>query len=166
MNDPSTHPNSEDPMHTNSQRPRPGVEPELEQADEALEALRRDLVQGYAALKRSLYIERRALGLALFDSAFHVVSVAAGVVVAVTLAITASVLTVIGLRRGVATWSQDAWWSDILLAGVLLAIVGLGAWSYRRWMHRSTLSDTRRRLAPPDNSASPSGGDGQPVSAS
>lgn len=151
---------SDDPLHASSKGPRPGVEPEAEQASAVLEALRGDLSEGYAALKRSIYIERRALGLALFDSAFHVVSVAAGVIVAVTLVITASVLTVIGLRRGIATWSQDAWWSDLLLAGVLLAIVGLGAWTYHRWMHRSTLAGTRRHLA------SPSGDDGESVSAS
>lgn len=137
----------DDPVTTNSQESRPKERPETEEVGAAWKAMSAEFSLGFKALRRSFYVERQALRLALFDSAFHIASVAAGALVGIGLAITGAVLLVLGIRRGFEQLSGGAWWGDVLLAVVLFTVVGTSAYAYRRWMHRSTLLRTQRKLA-------------------
>lgn len=146
----------DEPVTANSHESRPKERPQSEDIGDAWKAMRAEFSLGFKALRRSLYVERQALRLALFDSAFHVASVAAGAFVGIGLAVTGAVLLVLGVRRGFETLSGGAWWGDVLLGVVLFALVGASAYGYRRWMHRSTLTRTRRKLAGFDGDEAPS----------
>ncbi len=137
----------DEPITANSPESRPKERPETEDMGVAWKAMRTEFSLGFKALRRSFYVERQALHLALFDSAFYVAAAVAGVLIATGLAVTAAVLLVLGVRRGVEQLTGGAWWGDVLLSVALFAIIGSSAYGYRRWMHRSTLTKTRRKLA-------------------
>jgi hypothetical protein len=122
-------------------------QPESDDFRVAAEQLRAELGQTMTAVKRTLYVERQALGLSIFDSAFHVASVAMGTAVGLALAVAAAILLVTGARGGMQALSGDAWWGDLVVAVTALLVVVGGALVYKRWMHRTVLSKTRRMLA-------------------
>jgi hypothetical protein len=100
----------------------------------------------FSRLKRSLYIEKRALGLTIFDTGYRVAGLAAVALSGLAIALLATLLVVASARRCIHLWTGDAWWSDMALAAVLLILLMSIAHALRRWIHRSTLAKTRRVL--------------------
>lgn len=113
----------------------------------AVDELRAGIRGALEAIRRSLYLGRGALEMALFDKAFHVAAVFAGTLVAVSMTITASLLIVLGIRRAFLAWSGGAWWIDLVVAGGILGVTASSTWAYYRWMHRSIVTSTREKLA-------------------
>lgn len=105
----------------------------------------------YTALKRFLYLERQVLGIKLFDVAFGAALVLLGGFTVIAVSIAGALLVVIGARRGLEIWTHGAWWADVVLGGVILGLVALGAHLARRSIHRGTLARARLHLgiAPP-----------------
>ena len=102
-----------------------------------------------AALMRSLDLQKRAVGLRLFDAAWRGVIAAMGIVVAIVMAACAALLLIEGARRGLATWSGDAWWSDLVIGGVLAAVVCSGLYSVQRIAHQTSRKQVQRKLSSP-----------------
>ncbi len=133
-----------DPTLRRDAGPAPAAAPETLEA--ATGKLRSEWNQAFTALKRSLYVERRALGLKLFDVTFRVALVVCGILTAIALSIAGALLLVIGARRGLAVWTHDAWWADVVLGAVILGLLGLAAHLARRAVHRATLARTQEHL--------------------
>ncbi len=113
---------------------------------EATDRLRAEFGVTYTAIRRCLYVERQALGLSLFEGAFRLGTLVCLGLTGLALAITAALLLVTSLRRGLALWTDGAWWSDLVLALALgIGIVAV-AQMVRRYVHRSVLARTRREL--------------------
>jgi multisubunit Na+/H+ antiporter MnhG subunit len=101
------------------------------------------------ALRRSLYIERQALGLSLFDTGYRLAAFAAAALCGMAVALIATLLSVASARRGLQLLTDGAWWSDLALAILLLVLLAGAAHALRRFIHRSTLAETRRVLSKP-----------------
>lgn len=130
----------------------PGAEKPIgaDQADpfrEATGRLRAEFDGAFTALRRSLFVERKALGLSIFESAFQFLTLLGLAATGIALTITAALLFVGSARRGLALLTEGAWWSDLVLAFALGATVVLVAHSVRRYVHRSVLASTLRGLA-------------------
>lgn len=106
-----------------------------------------EIDQAFTALKRSLYIERRALGLSLFDTAYRAAAFAAAAISGLAIALVATLLSVASARRGLQLWTNGAWWSDLALGILLVLLLAVSAHALRRFVHRSTLAGTRRVLS-------------------
>jgi hypothetical protein len=116
---------------------------------QAREHLITEFKQAFTAWKRALYVERRAIGLSLFDAGLRA-AVLAGVTISwLAVAVTATLLFVGGARRGLQLWTGGAWWSDVVLAIALVGMLAGAAHAVRRFVHRSTLEKTRRVLNDP-----------------
>ena len=103
-----------------------------------------DAREGGDALKRMWLYERRAFGLVAFDATLNLALRSAGALMAATFAVCSVLLIVAGLRAAVASFTDNAWWGDLLLALAFLS-VGAGSFAiYRRHVHRSTLRGARR----------------------
>lgn len=113
---------------------------------EATDRLRAEFGVTYTAIRRFLYIERQALGLSLFEGAFRVGTFVCLGLTGFALAITAALLLVTSTRRGLALWTNGAWWSDLVLALALGIGIVTVAHMVRRYVHRSVLARTRREL--------------------
>ncbi|MDZ4773753.1 MAG: hypothetical protein SGI72_11540 [Planctomycetota bacterium] len=124
----------------------PSEHPASEELRLAREALSAEIDGVFNGLKRSLYIEKRVLGLSIFDTGYRVAGFAAAAISGLAVALIATFLVVTSARRGMQMWTNDAWWSDLVLAVALLALLIGIAHAVRRWVHRSTLAETRREL--------------------
>lgn len=113
---------------------------------EATGRLRTEFDTTMTALKRSLYIERKALGLAIFENGFRLMTFVGLGATAIALTIFAGFLFVGSVRQGLVLWTNGAWWSDLVLAVVLGGSIALIAHSLRRYVHRSVLASARRGL--------------------
>lgn len=116
---------------------------------EAAERLRQEFDATLNSFQRSVYAERQALGLRIFDGAFRWGTYVWIGAVTLALAITSVYLIVASTRRGLALWTSDAWWSDLVLAVALVLAVVVAAHTLRRYVHRSALERTRRALNVP-----------------
>jgi len=123
-------------------QPTPAADP----FREATGRLRTEAVATWTALKRSFYVERQSLGLSMFEGAFRLMTFIGLGATGIALTILAAFLVVGSARRGLTLWTQDAWWSDIVVAVFLGASVVLIAHAVRRYVHRSVLACTRRGL--------------------
>jgi len=121
----------------------PAADPFLEATDR----LSGEFTKAYSALKRSLYVQRQALRLSLFDAAFKTAGFACIALTGVALTVAAALLFVTGVRNGILLLTDGAWWSDLALALALAGTVFLAARSLRSYVHRSVLARTRRGLA-------------------
>jgi hypothetical protein len=84
----------------------------------------------------------------LFDAAWRSVMAAIAAVMAIIVAASATLLLIEGARRGLATWTGNAWLSDLVLGGVLAAALGSGLYSVQRMVHQTTLKRMQRKIAP------------------
>lgn len=102
-----------------------------------------------AAFSRAAFVEKQRWKLRLQDS---VVKVGAGVcagIVGLCFAVSSALLIVVGIRRGLAVLTDDAWWADVV-AGLLIAgALGGAFYGALRLMHRSALTKVRRALGTP-----------------
>jgi hypothetical protein len=114
---------------------------------EAADRLREEFDATIGALKRSAYIEKQSFGLTVFDVALRGGLLAAAGAAVLALAVSAAWLLVSSTRRGLALWTNDAWWGDLVLAVAIVAVLGGSAYFVRRSVHKSVLSKTRRKLA-------------------
>lgn len=122
---------------------------------EATDRLRAEFGVTYTAIRRCLYIERQALGLSLFEGAFQLGTFLCLGLVGLALAITAALLLVASTRRGLALWTDGAWWSDLVLAVALGVAIVAVAHFVRRSVHKSVLASTRRGLSAPAMQSAP-----------
>jgi hypothetical protein len=106
-----------------------------------------EIKAAFVALKRSLYIERQALGLSLFDTGYRLAGFAAAAICGIAVALVATLLSVASARRGLQVLTDGAWWSDLVLAVLLMVLLAGAAHALRRFIHRSTLAETRRVLS-------------------
>lgn len=120
--------------------------PASEELRLAREALNTEIHGVFRSLKRALYVEKRVLGLTMFDAGYRLAGFAAVTLSGLAISLVATLLLVASVRRGLQVLTQDAWWSDLILAVVLLALLFGAAPAYRRFIHRSTLAETRREL--------------------
>jgi hypothetical protein len=121
-----------------------GDPPRLE---EAASSLGQEANAIWSSLMRSLDLQRRALGLRLFDAAWFAGIGVLGAVAVVIAAATATFLLLAGARRGMAAWTENAWWSDLVLGAVLAAALCIGLYSLQRIVHRSALKQVQRKLS-------------------
>lgn len=136
-----------------SLRSPPPAAPPPDELQIAADRLRREIDQTIQSAKRALYVRREVLTLSLFDLGFGAGTVAIAGAGAIALAIAAALLLVNGVRRGMAQWTHDAWWSDVAVATAIAAAVALVAWSVKRRMHKAVLARTRARLETPPTPA-------------
>lgn len=114
----------------------------------AANSLSQEINAIWVAFTRSLDLQRRAVALRLFDTAWRAGVAALAAVVAVVAAAAATLLLVAGVRRGLATWTDNAWWSDLVLGGAMAAVLCIGLYSLQRTVHRNALKQIQRKLAP------------------
>lgn len=114
---------------------------------EATANLRSEVDRAFTALRRSFYVERQALGLSLFDAAVRA-SIFAGLgLIGLALSITATILGVVAARQGLNLLFDGAWWSDLVLAALLMGIVAAAVAIVSRSVHKGVLARTKRALA-------------------
>jgi hypothetical protein len=119
-----------------------------ERLDAAARSWGEEVTAIWVALTRSLDLQRQAVGLRLFDAAWRSVMAAIAAVMAIIVAASATLLLIEGARRGLATWTGNAWLSDLVLGGVLAAALGSGLYSVQRMVHQTTLKRMQRKIAP------------------
>ncbi len=124
---------------------------------EAVSAVKAEFREARAALGRSLRLQRKALRLAAFDSAYKA---GIGLVyfgLALTMSIAAALLGLSGLREGLVVWTHGAWWADLLLALFVALALAASALALRRRVFRSILIGSNRvfRGAPVSSPANP-----------
>jgi len=137
-------PNDTDPTLRRDASGPPHAKPET--LETATRKLKSEWHEAFTALKRALYLEKQAFGLKLFDVAFRVAVVVCGGFTVIALSIAGALLLVIGARRGLAVWTNDAWWADLVLGAMILGILGLAAHLSRRAVHRGTLARAQAHL--------------------
>jgi hypothetical protein len=123
-----------------------GADAEAQSLEAAARRLRTEWQHTLTAVKRAYYVERQVLGLKVFDVGFRVALGVLGGFTAIALAVAGALLVVFGARRGLVVWTRDAWWVDLIVGAVILALLGLGAFLARRAVHRGTLARTRAHL--------------------
>jgi hypothetical protein len=114
----------------------------------------------WATLVRALELQRQEAALRLFDAAWSAILVALAALAGLILAGCATLLLVAGARRGLATWTEGAWWSDMVLGAGLAALVVGGLQLVQKAKHRRALRRAQRALAAGRGAGSGVGGCG------
>ncbi len=109
-------------------------------------ALGAEFEQAFSAFRRSLLAERQVLQLRLFELALRAGLWACALMCASALSLAAALLIVGSVRQGLSLWSGSAWWSDLLLGGMILGLVAWCVHGARRAVHRRALARVRRAL--------------------
>jgi len=113
---------------------------------EATGRLRAEFDTTMTALRRSFSVQRKALGLSIFEGGYRLMTFIGLGLTAITLIIYAAFLFVGSARQGLTLWTNGAWWSDLVVALVLGGSIVLIAHSVRRKVHRAALASARRGL--------------------
>lgn len=136
--------------HAASREPSPGQQAASDELRVARERLNAEVEGAFTTFKRMLFVERKALGLAVFDSAYMAACYGALALTGLMTMLVATWLLLASVRRGLQIWTDGAWWSDLVLGAVLIGILAGIAHGARRYVHRSTLAKTRRALSESD----------------
>jgi hypothetical protein len=142
----------EEPL-AKSLRSPPAGPPPPDEFRVAADRLRAELDLTIQALKRSFHVQREVIALSVFDTAFRAGTIAIAAAAAFALAVASALLFVNGARRGMTLWTRDAWWSDLVVAAAIGAVVALVAHTVRRRVHRAVLARTLARLESPPSPA-------------
>ena len=126
-----------------------------EELQTAARALRSELTEVLASLKRSWLIERQAIGLAIFDSAFRVGMALLASAAALVLSAAGTLLLVSAARRWMDAATDAAWWGDLVLGIAITSALALGAYAVRRRVHRKAFERTQAALEPCDSMPEP-----------
>jgi hypothetical protein len=123
-------------------------------ADEELrlarERLSTEIQSVFRRVKRSLYVERQILGLALFDAGFRAAAYFVALLCTLVVALGSTWFAVASVRRGLYEWTRGAWWSDLVLAALLFGALAIVSLLVRRGVHRAALRRTQHAMGQPD----------------
>lgn len=140
---------NDDPLHDHAPSSGPSAKQQIA-SDElrvARERLHSEIDGVLTALKRAWLVERKVIGLVIFDAGYRAACYAALALAGLLTLLVATLLLLAGARHGLRVWTDGAWWSDVVLAVVLIGILAAVAHGVRRTVHRSTLATTHRMLS-------------------
>jgi hypothetical protein len=138
--------------HDDAKPARPGTRAAARAAKEeefqnATTLLRAEYEQARAALSRLLFVERQRLRVRLVDAGLGAGAALCVAAAATTMTILAVMMLIATARRGMAAWTDNAWWGDVVIALVLLASIVVALVAVRRSLHKKALAVTERHLA-------------------
>jgi hypothetical protein len=118
-----------------------------EELANATALLRAEYDQARSALGRLWFVERQRLRVKALDAAFQAGAALCALAAATTITVLTVLLLVGSTRRVMAQWTGDAWWSDVVLGVLLVALLAIAASLARRAFHRKALAAAQRHLA-------------------